>query len=99
MLTDKNLPKNESPSTQLNCESSAFRNRNVVKPASPISTTKSTKDGIKSFSKAVAPPVAVFKLPTSHMNWSDQRIVWNGLPKTIHLLGKVYAIWIIFKLS
>lgn len=89
MLSDKNLLKNESPPwKQVNCESSALRNRNVVKPspASPLSMTKSPKDGNKLLSKAVSSQVAVFKLP---MTWSDQRIVWNGLPKTIQLLGKV----------
>ncbi|VVB07459.1 unnamed protein product [Arabis nemorensis] len=88
VLSDKNLTKNESPPwKQLNCESPAFRNRNVVKPpASPITMTKSPKDGNKLLSsKAVSSQVAVFKLP---MTWSDQRIVWNGLPKTIQFLGK-----------
>ncbi|EOA28337.1 hypothetical protein CARUB_v10024538mg [Capsella rubella] len=126
VLPDKNLPKNESPSKHLNCETPtlrnrnvvkpispismaispkdgiksptinhlncdtpALRNRNVVKPASPISMTNSQKDGINSLSKAVAlPPVALFKHPSSQRTWSDQRILWSGLPKAIQLLGK-----------
>ncbi|CAA7041834.1 unnamed protein product [Microthlaspi erraticum] len=88
ILTDKNLPKIESPSKHLNCETPASRNRVVVKPKSPISMAKSPKDGIKSLSKTVAPPVTFFKLPSSHMTWSDERISWSGLPKTIQLLGK-----------
>ncbi|CAH2059868.1 unnamed protein product, partial [Thlaspi arvense] len=88
LLNDKNLPNNESPSKHLNCETPTLRNRNVVKPASPISITKSPKDGTKSLSKTVAPPVTVFKLPSSHRAWSDQRISWTGLPKTIQSLGK-----------
>ncbi|XP_010469653.1 PREDICTED: uncharacterized protein LOC104749675 [Camelina sativa] len=127
VLPDKNLPKSEFPSKHLNsetpalrnrnvvkpvtpismaisskdgikspilnhltCETPAVRNRNVVKPASPISMTISPKDGIKSsLSKAVAAPsVELFKLPSSHMTWSDQRILWSGLPKAIQLLGK-----------
>ncbi|CAF1824220.1 hypothetical protein Bca4012_029836 [Brassica carinata] len=88
VLSDKNLPKNESPSKHLNCETPTLRNRNVVKPASPISIAKSPKDGIKPLSKAVTPPVAYHKLPSSHRTWSDQRISWTGLPKTIQSLGK-----------
>ncbi|KAF3555352.1 hypothetical protein F2Q69_00011545 [Brassica cretica] len=88
VLSDKNLPKNESPSKRLNCETPTLRNRYVVKPASPISIAKSPKDGIKPLSKAVTPPVAYFKLPSSHRTWSDQRISWTGLPKTIQSLGK-----------
>ncbi|XP_010510137.1 PREDICTED: uncharacterized protein LOC104786420 [Camelina sativa] len=72
----------------LTCDTPALRNRNVVKPASPISMTISPKDGIKSLSKAVAPSVELFKLPSSHRTWSDQRILWSGLPKAIQLLGK-----------
>ncbi|KAG7638152.1 hypothetical protein ISN45_At02g026240 [Arabidopsis thaliana x Arabidopsis arenosa] len=75
-------------SKHLNCETPALRSRYVVKPASPISVTRSPKDGIKSLSKAVTPPVALFKVPSSHMTWSDQRMSWSGLPKTIQLLGK-----------
>ncbi|XP_024004219.1 uncharacterized protein LOC18028071 [Eutrema salsugineum] len=90
VLTDRYLPKNESPSKHLNCEKTPVpRNRNVAMPASPISmANKSPKDGVKPLSKAVAPPVALFKLPSSHSTWSDQRILWTGLPKTIQLLGK-----------
>ncbi|CAE6024317.1 unnamed protein product [Arabidopsis arenosa] len=125
VLSDKNLLKNELPSKNFNCNTPALRNRNVdkpaspismanspkdgikspipkhlnsetpalrgryvVKPASPISIASSPKDGIKLLSKAVAPPVALFKVPSSHMTWSDQRISWSGLPKTIQLLGK-----------
>ncbi|CAN6996684.1 hypothetical protein HID58_017887 [Brassica napus] len=88
VLSDKNLPKNESPSKHLNCETPTLRNRNVVKPASPISIVKSPKDGIKPLSKAVTPTVAYYKLPSSHRTWSDQRISWTGLPKTIQVLGK-----------
>ncbi|KFK31170.1 hypothetical protein AALP_AA6G078100 [Arabis alpina] len=84
VLSDKKPLKNEKPSKQLNCGSSTFSNRNVVKP--PISMTKSPKDGNKLLSKVVSSsPVAVFKLP---MTWSDQRIVLNRLPKPIQLLGK-----------
>lgn len=94
ILTDKNLPKIESPSKHLNCETPASRNRVVVKPAPPKSTAKSPNDGIKSLSKTVAPPVTYFKLPSSHRTWSDQRVSWSGLPKTIQLLGKVRCIYI-----
>ncbi|KAJ0240260.1 Uncharacterized protein HA466_0229120 [Hirschfeldia incana] len=88
VLSDKNLPKNESPSKHLNCETPTLRNRNGVKPASPISISKSPKDVVKPLSKAVTPPVAYYKLPSSHRNWSDQRISWTGLPRTIQSLGK-----------
>ncbi|KAL0722104.1 hypothetical protein Bca4012_036703 [Brassica carinata] len=84
VLSDKNLPKNG-----LNCETPTLRNRNVVKPASPVlSISKSPKDSIKPLSKAVIPTVAYYKLPSSHRTWSDQRISWTGLPKTIQVLGK-----------
>ncbi|KAF8045343.1 hypothetical protein N665_5147s0001 [Sinapis alba] len=88
VLSDKNLPKNESPSKHLNCETPTLRNKNVCKPASPISVAKSPKDGIKPLSKAMTPTVAYYKLPSSHRTWSDQRISWTGLPKTIQSLGK-----------
>ncbi|CAH8380865.1 unnamed protein product [Eruca vesicaria subsp. sativa] len=89
VLSDQNHPKNESLSKHLNYETPTLRNRNVlVKPASPISIAKSPKDGIKSLSKAVASPVAYYKLPSSHRTWSDQRISWTGLPKTIQVLGQ-----------
>ncbi|CAH8264424.1 unnamed protein product [Arabidopsis lyrata] len=103
VLSDKNLLKNELPSKSFNCNTPALRNKNVdkpaspismanspkdgikspipkhlnsetralrsryvVKPASPISMASSPKDGIKSLSKAVAPPVALFKEVSSH---------------------------------
>ncbi|KAF8099484.1 hypothetical protein N665_0243s0047 [Sinapis alba] len=91
VLSDKNLPKNEFPSKNLNCETPSLRNRNVGKPASPISVAKSPKDGIKPLSKAMTPTVVYNKLPSSHRTWSDQRISWTGLPKTIQSLGKEVA--------
>ncbi|KAL1221188.1 hypothetical protein V5N11_010990 [Cardamine amara subsp. amara] len=86
-----NSPKTDikSPTSKnLNCETLALKNRTMVKPTSPISKDKSPKDVIKSLSKAVAPSVSLYKLPSSHRTWSDQRILWSGLPKTIQLLGK-----------
>lgn len=66
---------------------SPLKNKNDI--VSPKSKNKTSKEDLKSLSRA-AIPSRLIKMPLNFNTRSDQMILWNALPSTIRDLGKVW---------
>lgn len=87
MNSDKKASKNDPTMKRPSLSISPLKNKNDI--VSPKSKSKASKEDLKSLSGA-AIVSRLIKVPLNFKTRSDQMILWNALPSTIHDLGKVW---------